>query len=52
MSCNQEEADTRLILHVHDWCRKSYEKLDVVGSNIDIVIVVLFCFYDLNVHKL
>ena len=52
MSCYQEEADTRLILHVHDRCRKSYKKLTIVGSDIDIVIAALFHLYDLNVKVL
>ena len=52
MSCYQEEADRRLILHVHDRCRKSYKKLAIVGSDIDIAIVALFHFYDLNVKVL
>ena len=37
MPCNQEEANTRLILHVFDGCRKGYQKLTVVGSDTDSV---------------
>ena len=52
MPCNQEEADTRLILHVFDGCRKGYKKLTIVGSDTDIVVIALYHFYDLDVNEL
>ena len=52
MSCNQEEADIRLILHFFDRCRKGHKKLIIVGSNKDIVVISLYHFYDLDVNEL
>ena len=52
MFCYQDEADTRLILHVHDRCRKSYRKLAIVGSDMNIVIVAFFTFMILMLMNL
>ena len=52
MPCNQEEADTRLFLHVFDGYRKGYKKLTIVGSDTDIVVIAFFHFYNLDVNEL
>ena len=52
MPCNQEEAGTRLILHVFHGCRKCYKKLTKAGSDKDIAFIVLYHFYDLDVNEL
>ena len=44
---NQEEVDTRLILHVFDVCRKGYKKLTILGSDTDIAVFALYHFYGL-----
>ena len=43
--CNQKQADTRLILHIFDGCRKGYKKLAIVGSDTDIVVIAPFSFF-------
>ena len=49
---NQEEAGSRLILHVFDRCRKGYKKLTIIGSDTDIVVIALYHFYDLDVNEI
>ena len=50
--CNQEEAYTRLILHVFDVCRKGYKKLTILGSDTDIAVFAFYNFYGLDVNEL
>ena len=52
MPCNHKKADTRLILHVFDACRKSYKKLTTACSDTDIAVIALYHFYDLDVNEL
>ena len=49
---NQEEADTRLILHVFDVCRKGYKKLTILYSDTDIAVFALYHLYGLDVNEL
>ena len=51
MLYNQEETDTRLIIHVSYGCRKGFKNLAIAGSDV-VVVIDLYHFYDLNVNKL
>ena len=49
---NQEEADTRLTLHVFDVCRKGYKKLTILCSDTEIAVFALYHLYGLDVNEL
>lgn len=42
--CNQEEADTKVILHLFYGCRKGYKKLTIAVSGTDTVMLLFITF--------
>ena len=45
MPSNQEEADTRLLLHVFDACKKGFEKVSIITVDADVAIALYQYFY-------
>ena len=52
MAFNQEEADTRLILHGFNKCKEGLKKLLIIGSDVDIEVITLCLFHNHNVNEL
>ena len=50
--CNQEEADTRLLLHTFDGASKGYKKVLIVTVDTDVVVIALYHFFSLNIDEL
>ena len=50
--CNQEEADTRLLLHVHDIASRGLKKILIIASDTDVVVISLYIFYSLFIEEL
>ena len=51
-SCNHEEADTRLLLHVLSGSSCGYKKKSVVTVDTDVVVISLYHFFSLNLEEL
>ena len=50
--CNQEEADTRVLLHAFDGASKGYKKVSIVTVDTDVVVIALYHFFSLNIDEL
>ena len=46
--CNQEEADTRLLLHVLDGANSGIKKVSIITVDTDVVVFALRHFFTLN----
>ena len=51
-SCNHEEADTRLLLHVIDACNNQWKKITIVTVDTDVVVIALYHYFSLDVDEL
>ena len=47
--CFQEEADTRILLHVNHVARNGLKRITISTVDTDIVVISLYIFFDLNV---
>ena len=52
MLSNQEEADTRLLLHVFHACKKGFEKVSIITADTDVVVIALYHYSDLQIDEL
>ena len=50
--CNQEEADTRIFLHVLDASKKGYKKISVVANDTNVVVIAICMFPHLELEEL
>ena len=50
--CNQEEADTRIFLHVKNISSQGYSKVTVITVDTDVIVIALGLFYDLELSEL
>ena len=52
LTCNHEEADTRLFLHAKDASNKGIKKVTIVTVDTDVVIIALYHYFDINLEEL
>ena len=50
--CSQEEADTRLLLHVRDIASSGLRKIMIIASDTDVVVIALYIFHSLFIEEL
>ena len=50
--CSQEEANTRLLLHVRDIASSGLKKIMIITSVTDVVVIELYIFHSLFIEKL
>ena len=49
--CFQEEADTRILLHMNHVARSGLKRITISTVHTDIVVISLYIFFDLNVDE-
>ena len=52
MPCHKEEADDRMFLHALEQSRNGFKKLVIVTVDTDVVVIALYCYWDLDLEKL
>ena len=50
--CAQEEADTRIFLHVNDIANGGRKRITIITDDIDIVVIALYIFISIDVDEL
>ena len=50
--CNQEEADTRLFIHVMDASVNGSKKIMIITVDTDVVVIAIYVFFSLDVQEL
>ena len=47
LNCNHEEADTRIVVHIHHALQQGMKKVEVRSVDTDVIVILIGVFYEL-----